>query len=82
MAVQKANINKYIKEPPKRHPSFPKPVQKEGFINSPIFQMAEGMLNKMPTKYKLLIGGAIYMIISGIVGNIIGIVKLINLAIQ
>lgn len=79
MAVQKTNINRYIKDAPKRHASFPKPPQKEGFINSPIFQMAEGMLNKMPTKYKVLIGGAIYLIVSGVVGNVVGIIKLINL---
>lgn len=82
--MAKPDIKKIIQS--QTNKSIPKPKENraasgnESIMDSPLFAVAQGMIENMPTKYKLMIGGAIYLILAGVVGTGIGIVKLINLA--
>lgn len=79
------NIKKFIQNQPKRQQVLKngnKSAHKGSLIDSPMFAVAQGFIENMSWKYKLLIGGAVYLLLSGVAGNIIGIIKLINIAIQ
>ena len=81
MAIQKQNIKKHIDNQPKPKiylANGQKPA-KAGSIIEAILPHAQKFVENMEPKYKLAIAGVVYLVLAGVVGTVIGIVKLINL---
>ena len=81
MAIQRQNIKKHIENQPKPKiylANGKQPAQPKSIIEA-MLPAAQKFVENMEPKYKLAIAGVVYLILAGVVGTVIGIVKLINL---
>lgn len=79
MSIQKANIKKHIANKPTFTPTSNSSANNKSLIGGPMFKMAQEFAEDMSANYKVGIIAVVYVILSGVVANVIWIIKLINL---
>lgn len=79
--IHKPDIKKHIQNKPKLLATENNKKSAKGIslMDGPIFQVAQSFAENMDVKYKMMIAGVIYLIISGIAINLYYIYKLITI---
>lgn len=77
--IQKVNIKKQIESRPKTLATTNN-KSNGGLLSDPIFKVAQEFAENMDTKYKVMIGGAVWLIFAGAIQTVSWIYQLISSA--